>query len=164
MNKAYLLTGGNLGNRSHNLTVARDLIEQYCGNIIKHSAIYKTAAWGFETQPDFYNQALIIETELNPSALMQKLLAIEEQMGRKRNIKMGPRLIDIDILLYNHDIADEPDLTIPHPRMHERMFVLIPLAEIAPDIIHPVFRKTIMQLQQECPDVLNVYKIEADKV
>ena len=160
MNTAYLLTGGNLGNRLNNLIHAGKLIEQYCGKIVQHSSIYKTAAWGFTDQPDFYNQALEIQTDFLPEELIQKLLMIEEQMGRKRDVKMGPRIIDIDILLFNNEIIHKPHLTIPHPRLHERRFALTPLAEIAPDIIHPVIHKTIHQLLLECTDTLNVHKIE----
>jgi len=160
MNKAYLLTGGNLGNRLNNLSDARKLIEQYCGKIVQQSAIYKTAAWGFTDQPDFYNQALEIQTELYPKQLMQTLLTIEGQMGRKREIKFGPRIIDIDILLFNDEIIQQPHLAIPHPRLHERRFALTPLAEIAPNIIHPVLNKTIQQLLLESTDTLDVHKIE----
>src|SRR4030095_16556369 len=112
MNRAYLLTGGNLGNRLNNLIDACKLIEQYCGKIVQQSAIYKTAAWGITDQPDFFNQALGIETELSPEQLMQKLLMIEGQMGRKRVVKMGPRIIDVDILLFNNEIIHKPHLTI----------------------------------------------------
>src|SRR4051794_36379151 len=138
MNKAYLLTGGNLGNRMNNLIGAVKLIEQYCGKITQQSATYKTAAWGFTDQPEFYNEALEIQTELSPEHLMETLLTIEAQMGRKRDIKMGPRIIDIDILLFNNEIIHQPHLTIPHPFLHERRFALTPLAEIAPNIIHPI--------------------------
>ena len=160
MNKAYLLTGGNLGNRLNNLIDACKLIEQYCGKIVQQSAVYKTAAWGITDQPDFFNQALGVQTELSSEQLMQKLLMIEEQMGRKRVVKMGPRIIDIDILLFNNEIIHQAHLTIPHPRLHERRFALTPLEEIAPDIIHPIIHKTIHQLLLECTDTLNVHKIE----
>src|SRR5947199_10272495 len=113
MNKAYLLTGGNLGNRFNNLEQACKLIEQRCGKIVQQSSIYETAAWGFKEQPDFYNQALEIATELSSQALMKTILMIEEKMGRKREIKMGPRIIDIDILLFNDEIIHQPHLTIP---------------------------------------------------
>ena len=160
MNKAYLLTGGNLGNGSHNLSVARKLIEQYCGQIVEQSAFYKTAAWAFVDQPDFYNQAVAIKTVLLPAQLLQTLLTIEEKMGRVREKKMGPRIIDLDILLYNSDIIDDPQLIIPHPRMQQRMFVLAPLAEIAPDLMHPLLHKTMEEMRKDCTDTLAVYKIE----
>src|SRR4051812_34971571 len=160
MNKAYLLTGGNLGNRLNNLIEASKLTEQSCGKIVRQSAIYKTAAWGFTDQPNFYNQALEIQTELSPKQLMETLLVIEGQMGRKRDVKLGPRIIDIDILLFNNVIIHQLHLTIPHPRLHERRFALTPLTEIAPNIIHPVLHKTIQQLLSECIDTLDVHKIE----
>lgn len=159
MNKAYLLTGGNLGNRGENLQKAARFIEQYCGKIVLQSSVYETAAWGVKDQPDFYNQALLIHTHLTAENLLKALLQIEMQMGRKREIKMGPRIIDIDILFFNASIINEPHLTIPHPRMQDRRFVLMPLTEIAPGFLHPVLRKKVNHLLEECTDQLNVHKI-----
>jgi 2-amino-4-hydroxy-6-hydroxymethyldihydropteridine diphosphokinase len=158
MNTAYLLIGGNLGNRSAYLQEAIHEIEQSCGNIVHSSAIYETAAWGLTDQPSFYNQALAVQTELAPEELMRQLLRIEEKMGRKRTLKMGPRIIDLDILLIDELVIATGLLTLPHPALPDRKFALLPLNEIAPALVHPVLHKTIQQLLRECTDELNVQK------
>lgn len=160
MNKAYLLTGGNLGNRPENLAIACSLVEQFCGKIVLRSAIYESAAWGYRDQPAFYNQALLTETLLSPQVLMEKLLYIENLMGRRRTIHMGPRVIDIDVLFFGNEVINTPDLIIPHPRIQARRFVLMPLAEIAAGFVHPLLHKTIIELLAICPDELDVHKIE----
>lgn len=159
MNKAYLLTGGNMGDRKRNLATAYKHIEQQCGKISKASAIYETAAWGKTNQPSFLNQALEIQTSLAPTQLLKKILHIERELGRVRDEKYGPRIIDIDILLFNDNVYDYPSLKIPHPELQNRRFVLAPLAEIAASFIHPVFKKTIADLLELCPDKLEVSKI-----
>lgn len=146
MKQAYLLIGGNLGNRKENLEEACRRLEKEAGAIIKKSAIYETAAWGLTDQPDFYNQALQIATSLTPAQLMSVILGIETSMGRIREKRYGPRIIDIDILLYQDLICDTPSVTIPHPRITERRFALAPLDEIAPGLIHPQLNKTIRSL------------------
>ena len=158
MNEAYLLIGGNIGNRSMYLLKAKEAIERVCGPISRESSIYETAAWGNEDQEAFLNQALKIVTPMDAQKLLNSILEIEENLGRIRKIKYGPRLIDIDILLFNNDIIDLNGLKIPHPEMHKRRFVLVPMNEIAGEIIHPVFKKTIEQLLSECKDPLKVYK------
>jgi 2-amino-4-hydroxy-6-hydroxymethyldihydropteridine diphosphokinase len=159
MNHAYLLIGGNLGDRLAFLERANKLIEQKCGSIAKISSIFETCPWGLTQQPSFYNQAIEVHTQFTPEILMRALLSIEELIGRKRSIKMGPRVIDIDILLYNTDIIQTPFVTIPHLHLTERRFALTPLAEIAPNVIHPVKNKTVKQLLAECTDTLDVNKI-----
>lgn len=158
MNRAYLLTGGNLGDREKNLAKARYLIDQQCGSIFKQSSIYETGAWGKTDQPAFLNQALEIYTPLNPRQLIRRILKTEKLMGRVREEKYGPRIIDIDILMFNDEIHHYHFLNLPHPEMQNRRFALLPLAEIAPDLIHPVLKKTIVQLLEECPDDLPVKK------
>jgi 2-amino-4-hydroxy-6-hydroxymethyldihydropteridine diphosphokinase len=158
MNKVYLLTGGNVGNRQQYLQESADLIEAACGTITARSSVYETAAWGKTDQAAFLNQALELATALPADKLMETLLAIEQMAGRKRAEKYGPRTIDIDILLYNQEIMQTPFLTIPHPQMANRRFVLQPLSEIAAGCIHPVLKKSITQLLQICPDPLPVKK------
>lgn len=158
MNKAYLLTGGNLGKRDENLAAAREFINKYCGTVISTSSLYETAAWGNTDQPAFLNQALEISTELNARQLIRRILRVEKIMGRVREEKYGPRLIDIDILLFNNERHNYQFLKLPHPEMQNRRFALLPLAEIAPDMIHPVLKKTITELLNECKDELEVKK------
>jgi 2-amino-4-hydroxy-6-hydroxymethyldihydropteridine diphosphokinase len=161
MNTVYLLTGGNVGNREQYLQESARLIEVACGKITRRSAIYETAAWGKTDQAAFLNQALELSTLQAPADLMKQLLAIEQKAGRKRAEKYGPRTIDIDILLFNEDILQSSLVTIPHPQMAYRRFVLEPLNELIPGYIHPVLKKTINQLLQLCPDPLPVKKFSA---
>ena len=139
--------------------IAFHLLEEHCGKIIKASSLYGSAPWGIRDQPAFINQAICLETNFSANELLKQILAIEKEMGRERLFKMGPRIIDIDILLFNDDMIDEPGLTVPHPLLAQRHFALEPLAEIAPSIIHPAFKKNIETLLNECNDPLNVYKI-----
>lgn len=159
MNRAYLLTGGNMGNITDNLSRAAELIERYCGHITQRSAIYQTAPWGKKEQPAFLNQALEINTILPAPKLLENILTIEKKMGRVRDEKYGPRIIDIDIIFFNREIIHSKDLVVPHPEMQNRRFVLEPLHEIAPNYIHPVLRKNISRLLEECPDTLPVKKV-----
>lgn len=156
MNKVYLLIGGNMGNRIEHLQMAVDHIGQRVGQVTQVSALYETAAWGKTDQPSFLNQALLVQTLLEPLPLLKKLLSIELEMGRERLEKNGPRTIDIDIIFYNDAIINEPGLLVPHPAMAQRRFVLAPLAEIAPDLHHPQLKQTMRELLEACTDPLPV--------
>lgn len=158
MNRAYLLTGSNLGDRPQNLADARDHINRQCGTIVMASSVYETAPWGKTDQPAFLNQALELYTPLNARQLIRQVLKTERLMGRIREEKYGPRLIDIDILLFNGEVHRYQFLKLPHPEMQNRRFALLPLAEIAPDLLHPVLGKSIKTLLEECPDPLDVKK------
>jgi 2-amino-4-hydroxy-6-hydroxymethyldihydropteridine diphosphokinase len=161
MNKAYLLIGGNLGDREANLARAVKGIAARCGHVLAASSLYVTAAWGKEDQPDFLNQALLVGTAYGAERLLEELLAIEQEMGRKRQEKYGPRTIDIDILLFNQDILHTAHLQVPHPRLSERRFALVPLAEIAGEQRHPVTGMSMNELLASCPDSLPVHKFKA---
>jgi len=158
MNTAYLLIGGNLGDRATYLTEAVNHISARCGRVTSSSSLYETAAWGNTNQPAFYNQAIRVETMLDPETLLERLLVIELEMGRIREEKYGPRTIDLDILMIDDIVLDSPTLTIPHPQLHNRRFALLPLNEIAPALHHPVLDKTIHELLLNCPDTLDVQK------
>ena len=158
MNSAYLLTGGNVGDRPANLLTASTQISQVCGPIVKSSSVYETAPWGNNLQPAFLNQVLFVHTLLSARKLLNAILSIEAKMGRKRFEKYGPRLIDIDLLFFNSDIIRLPHLHIPHPEMIHRRFVMEPLAEIAPEFIHPVFQLSVKALLLQCEDKLDVKK------
>jgi len=159
MNKVFLLIGGNMGDRLQNLHQAIALVAAACGPVLQQSAVYETAAWGKTDQAAFLNQALLLTTSLTPQQLITTLLSVEEQMGRRRMERNGPRVIDIDIIFYNDVVLHEPNLTIPHPQLQHRRFVLVPLQEIAPAFVHPVLRKTIDELLEECKDDLAVNKL-----
>ncbi|HEY8916542.1 MAG TPA: 2-amino-4-hydroxy-6-hydroxymethyldihydropteridine diphosphokinase [Chitinophaga sp.] len=159
MNTAILLIGGNLGNRPLLLQQAVQLIEQQAGKVVKLSGLYETAPWGNVQQPDYLNQALQISTPLAPLPLLHTLLNIEREIGRIRQQKWGARVIDIDIIFYNDDVISLPELKIPHPRMQNRQFVLVPLNEILPDWVHPVFQQTVHALLAACDDELPAKKL-----
>jgi 2-amino-4-hydroxy-6-hydroxymethyldihydropteridine diphosphokinase len=156
MDNVYLLIGGNLGNRVENLENAVELISRRAGTIIRTSVIYETAPWGITDQKSFLNQALELDTIHPANILLDVLLEIEQELGRIRREKNGPRLIDIDILFYGTAIISDPRLTVPHPLLQERRFALVPLNNINPDFIHPVFNKPVKQLLAECKDPLKV--------
>jgi len=146
MPTVYLGIGSNLGSRRENCLRAIGLLEGRGLKITKRSSLHKTEPWGLKEQPEFINMALEVETELQPAELLTVLKQVERDMGRERSVKWGPRIIDLDILLYDDLIITGGDLTVPHPLMHERAFVLVPLAEIAPSKVHPVFLKKISDL------------------
>ena len=160
MNKAYLLMGGNIGDTLSSLKQSISILAKTYGTILQQSRVYKTAPWGKTDQQEFLNQAVVLETSLTANELLRGLLQIEEQMGRKRLEKYGPRVMDIDILLFNDFVIKEPGLTIPHPQLQYRRFALAPLNEIAPSILHPVLNKTIRELLRDCQDQLEVSLLE----
>jgi 2-amino-4-hydroxy-6-hydroxymethyldihydropteridine diphosphokinase len=156
MNTGYILTGANLGDRLANLQRAKEYLAIETGNIVASSSIYETEAWGNNDQPDFYNQVHIIDTKLSAEQMMERILKIEKQMGRVRGAKNASRIIDIDILFFNDDIINKKDLVIPHPEIINRRFVLTPLNELSPELVHPALNKTIKELLSTCKDTLNV--------
>lgn len=159
MNVAYLLLGSNEGDRFDWLEKGKAMIGENDNIITAASAIYETAAWGLEEQPDFLNQVIQVNTILNPPDLLNHIQQVENRLGRQRTVKWGQRTLDIDILLYNDEIVELPELHIPHPFLAKRRFTLAPLAEIAPYIIHPIYSKTILELLNTCPDPLPVNKV-----
>jgi 2-amino-4-hydroxy-6-hydroxymethyldihydropteridine diphosphokinase len=158
MNRAFLLTGSNMGDRERMLAEAATMVGQHCGEIVKSSALYETSAWGKTDQPSFLNQAHEILTTLNARQLMRKVLKVEKSMGRVREEKYGPRFIDVDILFFNDEIHEYPLLRLPHPELHNRRFALVPMVELSPLHLHPVFNKTVSRLLEECDDLLPVLK------
>ena len=154
----YLALGTNLGDRSTNLRAAFKAMSPEI-KVIVESKVYETPPWGYEDQPAFLNMAVKGETVLKPESLLKRLKQLEVQLGREQSFRWGPRLIDIDILFYDDLILESESLTIPHPRLHERAFVLVPLADIAPDFVHPVLKETIKELSVRVDtDDIHLYK------
>jgi len=159
MNDVFLLLGSNMGERYSFLQQAIAGIKQEVGDIVKTSSVYETQAWGKTNEADYLNQVLLVQTMLQPLMLLNSVLRIELDLGRKREVKWGARTIDIDILFYNDTIVNKPGLLIPHPEVQNRRFTLEPLAEIAPDFIHPVLHKSMLQLKNDLQDCLIVKKL-----
>jgi 2-amino-4-hydroxy-6-hydroxymethyldihydropteridine diphosphokinase len=145
MSTAYVALGANQGDRLHNLEEAVRLVSEI-GEIHAMSPIYETEPVGFADQPWFLNAVMSVDTDLSPLALLLALQDVERKLGKATPFTNGPRTIDLDMLLYDDLVQESPDLALPHPRMHERRFVLTPLADIAPDVTHPTEHATVSQL------------------
>ncbi len=155
----HLLLGGNIGDRVEVLKNAKKLIEKELGKVLQASQLYETAAWGKEDQNAFLNQVVLVKSQFSPEEILHIIQHIENELGRVRYVKWGERLIDIDILFIEDEIIDLKDLKVPHPYIQDRRFTLIPLSEISPEFIHPLFNKSINTLLSECADALEVKQI-----
>jgi 2-amino-4-hydroxy-6-hydroxymethyldihydropteridine diphosphokinase len=167
MHKCFFLLGSNLGNRSVMMENALEGIRNRIGVVIRKSSIYQSEPWGFDSSETFLNLVAEVNTEKKPLEILSIIHQIEIEAGRVRN--QGPRYqsrqLDIDILFYDDDIISEANLTVPHPRLHLRKFTLEPLNEIAPDMMHPLLKKSISELLCDCPDQLMVKKtIENERI
>lgn len=161
MEICYLLLGSNIGDRLTNLLQAIKAVNKIAGTVSLCSSVYETEPWGFDDNTAFLNQVIEISTTLQAAELMKQILVAETALGRLRSpVSEGyiSRTIDIDILFYGQHIIDLPGLIIPHPRLHLRRFALVPLAEIAPKLFHPLLKKSVAQLENMCPDKLKVIK------
>jgi len=161
MVKLYLLLGGNLGDKSLIFKETTQLLNELVGQITHQSHIYETEPWGFESSDMFWNQVIELSVSISPQEILNLTQQIEQKLGRTRDTQQyDSRIIDIDILFYDNQIISLDNLTVPHPRIQERKFVLVPLNEIAPNLIHPVLQKSIGQLLLECTDQLRVERVQ----
>lgn len=163
MNTVFLLFGSNIKPRLEFLNAAEYAVSESIGRIIRLSSIYESEPWGFEAEQSFLNRIVIVETKLSPEEVLEGILSIESQMGRKRKSSTySSRQIDIDILYFDKLIIEEEDLVIPHPGIAHRRFVLVPLAEIAPNLIHPVFKQNSVDLLNNCSDGSKLWPYEIE--
>ena len=163
MERCLILFGSNMGDKNKIYTQACLLINNRCGRIVAQSSAYESEPWGFEAKEWFLNRLIVVETELEPEAMMQQLLDIETELGRVRHPEAGgytSRTADLDILYYGSRIVLTDSLTIPHPRLHQRRFALLPLCEVVPEFVHPAFNMTQTELLKRCFDFSEVRKIE----
>jgi 2-amino-4-hydroxy-6-hydroxymethyldihydropteridine diphosphokinase len=159
MINVYLLLGSNLGDRKLFMDKAIQHIAEDIAPVIKVSPVYETQSWGKSDAPDYLNQVILLQTDMPAQEILKKILNIELILGRKREEKWGSRTIDIDILFYGDNIINEDGLHVPHPELHKRRFTLEPLSDLAPDLIHPNYNKSILQLKNELQDSLIVKKL-----
>jgi 2-amino-4-hydroxy-6-hydroxymethyldihydropteridine diphosphokinase len=160
-NKVFIALGSNLGDRAENLKKAIHAIELNIGAIIRQSSVYKTQPWGNSNQPDYFNQVILVHSNMSPEECLFILSSVERQMGRIREERWGSRIIDLDLLYVDDIILHTEKLTLPHPGIAQRRFVLVPLVEIAPDIVHPQLQKNQRQLLNDCSDSLEVKLLKA---
>ena len=163
MERCFILFGSNMGDKNKIYAQACLLINNRCGRIVAQSSAYESEPWGFEAKEWFLNRLIVVETELEPEAMLHQLLDIEAELGRVRHPETGgytSRTADLDILYYGSRIVLTDNLTIPHPRLHQRRFALLPLCEVAPEFVHPAFNLTQTELLKRCFDFSEVRKIE----
>lgn len=164
MSKVYLLLGGNLGDKRQLFAQTAHMLHERVGSITRQSAIYETEPWGFVSEDMFWNQVLELDVNFSPEEVLKRTQQIEGQLGRIRKPgQYHSRLMDIDLLFYDDKIVVLPELVIPHPKIQERKFVLVPLHEIVPEMVHPGLKKSIRQLLTECRDSLKVEKVKGGK-
>lgn len=162
MTRCYILFGSNQGDKKCLLEQACELIDTRCGMLVERSALYLSEPWGFEAEEWFLNALLVVETELEPDALMDSLMEIEQRLGRVRHPEKegySSRTVDLDILYYGNEVVRTEKVTAPHPRLHLRRFALMPLCELVPDFLHPEFNLSQEALLRRCPDTSTVKQI-----
>ena len=164
MSIIYLGLGSNLGDRFDNLDKATGLVHLHVGEVLESSQIYETEPWGLKSQPEFLNAVVKVGTKLSPSETLERCLEIELKLGRVRFEKWGERIIDIDLLFYGGEIIQNEKLVVPHPYLHERLFVLVPLSEVSNGLKHPQTGQSVKEMLESCPGKLNVKAIREESL